>query len=199
MSGAGDKDLEMDPVAVKNITEGLRAAIGELREFGQAGASSLGAGFGKLALTAMEAGHADIASTFGALCSRWEWGVRGLVLDASKLTGDLHISAGMVWEEDQYREGTFKVAVNAFIGNPHADEDKVEQQSWGEIPQNPLARETPEQARQAAEEFDTAWAEAKWKILNEGAGGHALERSAEIAGMSREELEQARNPGAGER
>ncbi|MFI8278349.1 hypothetical protein ACIGBH_26460 [Streptomyces sp. NPDC085929] len=144
MSGNSDKDLEMSPVAVRNLTDGLRAAVGELREFGAAGSASLGAGFGKLALTGMEAGHGSVATVFADLCTRWEWGVRGLVMDASKLAGDLNIAAGLVWEEDQYRGGTFKVAANAFVGNPHTDEDTVEQQSWDSLVQNPLRQETPE-------------------------------------------------------
>ncbi|MFD7556414.1 hypothetical protein ACFV9E_17985 [Streptomyces sp. NPDC059835] len=199
MSGDGDKDLEMSPGAVKNLTDGLRAAVEELREFGAAGPASLGAGFGKLALTGMEAGHSSVAAVFSDLCTRWEWGVRGLVMDASKLAADLNIAAGMVWEEDQYRAGTFKVAANAFVGNPHADEDTVEQQSWDSLVQNPLRQETPEQARQAREEFDAAWADAKHKVLNEGVGGHVVERGAEFAGMSPEELEEVRNPSEGER
>ncbi|MER5486655.1 hypothetical protein ABT024_26080 [Streptomyces sp. NPDC002812] len=199
MSGDSGKDLEMSPFAVKNITDGLRAAVGELREFGQAGPASLGAGFGKLALTGMEAGHGSVATVFSDLCTRWEWGVRGLIMDASKLAGDLHIAAGLVWEEDQYRGGTFKVAANAFVGNPHADENGVEQQSWDSLVQNPLRQETPEQARQAREEFDAAWTDAKHKVLNEGLGGRAVEQGAEFAGMSPEELERVRNPSGDER
>lgn len=199
MSGTSDKDLEMSPVAVRNLTDGLRAAVGELREFGAAGSASLGAGFGKLALTGMEAGHGSVATVFADLCTRWEWGVRGLVMDASKLAGDLNIAAGLVWEEDQYRGGTFKVAANALVGNPHTDEDTVEQQSWDSLVQNPLRQETPEQARQAREEFDAAWADAKHKVLNEGVGGRVVEQGAEFAGMSPEQLEGVRNPSEGER
>ncbi|MBT2479605.1 hypothetical protein [Streptomyces sp. ISL-94] len=199
MSGDTGSDLEMDPVAVKNITDGLRAAVGELREFGQAGPSSMGAGFSKLVLTGMEAGHDNVASVFADLCMRWEWGVRGLVMEASKLAGDLKIAAGLVWEEDQYRGGTFKVAANAFVGNPHADEDTVEQQSWDSIVRNPVVRETPEQAQQATEDFDAAWADAKHKVLNEGFVGDLVERSTEFAGMTPEELERIRNPDGAER
>ncbi|MGW4240729.1 hypothetical protein ACWEJP_28635, partial [Streptomyces sp. NPDC004749] len=31
------------------------------------------------------------------------------------------------------RQNTFKVGVNALIGNPHASEEEIAQQSWGEV------------------------------------------------------------------
>ncbi|CAM5620890.1 hypothetical protein SAVIM338S_05812 [Streptomyces avidinii] len=73
---AGDGDLEVSPAAVKNIRDGLRAAIGELRESGDAAGASMGAGFENLSMTGMEAGHAGLATDFEDLCERWEWGVR---------------------------------------------------------------------------------------------------------------------------
>lgn len=191
VAGNGGKDLEMDPVAVKNITDGLRAAIGELREFGAAGPATVGAGFKGLAMTGMEAGHGEVAGVFEELCTRWEWGVRGLVLSASGLAVDLGISAGMVWEEDQYREGTFKVAVNSVVGNPHADEDETEQKSWDEI-KAPFRQETPEEAQKARDEFQQIWEQAKRDSMTKGFTSQVLEEAADHAGLDRELLDRAR-------
>lgn len=131
---AGDGDLEVSPAAVKNIQDGLRAAIGELRESGaDAAGASLGAGFGDLSMTGMEAGHAGLATDFEDFCERWEWGVRALVQNASTLAQSLGIAAGTVWEEEQYLHGTFRVVANAAYGNPHASEDEIEKKSWGDI------------------------------------------------------------------
>ncbi|MGT2532833.1 hypothetical protein ACU4GG_41530 [Streptomyces nojiriensis] len=191
LAGKGNSDLEMDPVAVKNLTDGLRAAIGELREFGAAGPASMGGGFGKLAMTGMEAGHGQVAGVFEELCARWEWGVRALVLSASELASGLKISAGMVWEEDQYREGTFKVAANSVIGNPHADEDETKKKSWDEI-RVPLRQETPEEAQKARDDFQQIWDQAKRDSLSKGFSGQLVEGAADYAGMDRETLDEVR-------
>ncbi|MCM1969392.1 MULTISPECIES: hypothetical protein [unclassified Streptomyces] len=130
---AGDGDLEVSPAAVKNIQDGLRAAIGELRESGDAAGASMGAGFENLSMTGMETGHPGLATDFEDFCERWEWGVRSLVQDASTLARSLGIAAGTVWEEEQYLHGTFRVVANAAYGNPHASEDEIEKKPWGDI------------------------------------------------------------------
>ncbi|MFJ9591193.1 hypothetical protein ACIRS3_00400 [Streptomyces virginiae] len=130
---AGHGDLEVSPTAIKNIQDGLRRAIAELRESGDATGASQGAGFSDLSMTGMETGHAGLATDFEAFCERWEWGVRSLVQNASALAGNLGIAAGTVWEEDQYIQGAFKVVANAAYGNPHASEDEIEKKSWDDI------------------------------------------------------------------
>ncbi|NXY95118.1 hypothetical protein HYE82_12085 [Streptomyces sp. BR123] len=130
---AADKDLEVSPQAVAAIQSGLRAAIAELRESGDAAGASQGAGFENLSMTGMETGHAGLATDFEDFCERWEWGVRALIQDASTLAGNLGIAAGTVWEEDQYIHGAFKVGVNAAWGNPHASEDEIEKKAWGDV------------------------------------------------------------------
>ncbi|MFD3327406.1 hypothetical protein [Streptomyces sp. NPDC058701] len=187
----GGSDLEMDPVAVKDLTDGLRSAIGELREFASDGAATTGGGFGKLAMTGMEAGHGQVAGVFGELCSRWEWGVRGLVLSASAVAKALNLSAGMVWEEDQYRKGTFKIAANSVIGNPHADEDETETKSWDEITGS-MRPETPEGARRASDDFQQAWDQAKRDSLNKGFTAQMLDTAADHGALDREVLDAAR-------
>ncbi|MFD7629605.1 hypothetical protein ACFV7Q_26865 [Streptomyces sp. NPDC059851] len=195
VSGGDGKDLEMDPVAVRSIQDGLRAAVGELREFATDTSAVAGSGMSRLALTGFEAGHPAVASALEGFCERWDLGVASLVISTSGLAERLGIAAGSVWEEDQYRNGTFKVLVNAGIGNPHASEDEVEKKSMDAIlSDHAFKRETPEQARQAREDFDRTWADTKHRVLNEGIGGGLLENVAEAQGMDRETLDHMRNP-----
>ncbi|KJY44264.1 hypothetical protein VR46_21500 [Streptomyces sp. NRRL S-444] len=195
MSGGGSKDLEMDPVAVRSIQDGLRSAVGELREFAMDTSAVAGAGMSQLALTGLEAGHPAVASALEGFCERWDLAVASLVIGTSGLAERLGIAAGSVWEEDQYRRGSFKVLVNAGIGNPYASEDEVEKKSMDAIlSDHAFKRETPEQARQAREDFDRTWVAAKHSVLNEGIGGGLLENVAEAQGMDRETLDHVRNP-----
>ncbi|MFD7256220.1 hypothetical protein [Streptomyces sp. NPDC059874] len=195
MSGGGSEDLEMDPVAVQNIQGGLRSAIGELREFATETSAVAGSGMGRLALTGLEAGHPAVASAVEGFCERWDMAVSSLVISTSGLAERLGIAAGSVWEEDQYRKGTFKVLVNAGIGNPFASEDEVEKKSLDAIlSDHAFKQETPEQARQAREDFDRTWAATKQGVLNDGIGGAVLEDVAEAQGIDREALDRIRNP-----
>ncbi|MFF1559012.1 hypothetical protein [Streptomyces sp. NPDC058279] len=125
----------------------------------------------------MEAGHPDVTAVFHDLCTRWDWGLRALVGEVSGLTAALNISAGMIWEEDQYRRGTFKVAVNSVIGNPHAEEDTVEKTSWDDI-KAPFRQETPEEAQKARDEFRQQWEQAKRDALTKGHSARLLDGAA---------------------
>ncbi|MER5731426.1 hypothetical protein ABT084_24355 [Streptomyces sp. NPDC002138] len=183
------KDLALDPTAVHQVLSGLKATTAELGEIGGLEASSagasFGAGFGALALTGMEAGHPAVASVFEDFCGRWEWGVRALVQGVGVLAQDLGLSAGALWEEDQYLQGAFKVGANSLYGNPHASEDEVEGKSWDEIVHgNPYKPDVgPEADRRAREETARTWDEAGRKVATEGIGGAAVDRAAELAGV----------------
>ncbi|MBB5938063.1 hypothetical protein [Streptomyces zagrosensis] len=130
---AGDENLKLTEESLQSITLGIRAALDELKDIGTATEALNGAGLSDLSLSGMEAGHGGLAGDFEAFCELWDWGVRGLMQDADQLAQRAGLAAGMTWEEDRYVEGTFKVAANAVIGNPHATEEEVEQQSWGEV------------------------------------------------------------------
>ncbi|MFI5981246.1 hypothetical protein ACIBEA_10280 [Streptomyces sp. NPDC051555] len=183
------KNLAVDPVAVEQVLSGLRATTAELDEIGGIQASSagasFGAGFGGLALTGMEAGHPALASVFEDFCGRWEWGVRALVQGVGGLAQDLGLSAGALWEEDQYLQGAFKVGANSLYGNPHASEDEIEGRSWDEIVQgNPYEPDFgPEADRRAAEGIERTWTDAGRRVSTEGFGGAAVDRAAEAAGV----------------
>ncbi|MEU3912131.1 hypothetical protein [Streptomyces sp. NPDC029721] len=167
---ADDGDLEVSPAAVAAIQKGLRAAVSELREVGDAAGASQGAGFHNLSMTAMEAGHGGLAKDFEDFCELWEWGVRSLIQDASALAGNLDIAAGTVWEEDHYIEGGFKVAANAFYGNPHASEDEIEKKSWGEIFSADVYQPdySVQSYEKAAKDIGQTWSETKDTVTSTG-------------------------------
>ncbi|MFC9294580.1 hypothetical protein ACFTWH_13505 [Streptomyces sp. NPDC057011] len=167
---AGEGDLEVSPAAVASIQIGLRAAIAELRESGDAAGASQGAGFENLSMTGMETGHTGLATVFEDFCERWEWGVRALIQDASTLAGNLGIAAGLMWEEDQYIQGTFKVAANAAYGNPHATEDEIEQKSWGDIFSADVYKPdySAELFEKGAQDIKQTWSDTKDTVTNTG-------------------------------
>ncbi|MEV6733544.1 MULTISPECIES: hypothetical protein [unclassified Streptomyces] len=167
---AGGGDLEVSPAAVASIQVGLRAAISELRESGDAAGASQGAGFENLSMTGMETGHAGLATDFEDFCERWEWGVRALIQDASTLAGNLGIAAGTMWEEDQYIQGAFKVAANAAYGNPHATEDEIEQKSWGDIFSADVYKPdySAESFEKGAQDIKKTWSDTKDTVTSTG-------------------------------
>lgn len=194
MSGdGGDGELALDKESLKQITEGLRSAIGELKSVGTATGAVQGSGFAELSLTKMEAGHAGLAGDFEGFCESWEWGVRALVQDANTLAAKVGLSAGMFWEEERYRDGTFKVAVNSLVGNPHLAEDEVEEKSWDEV----LAADTytpdhsPESFRQAQEDIAQTWKDTGRQVASEGHGGALNDFLMDGAGIDEEARQRA--------
>lgn len=101
--GAGK--VRYDPEAVKQLTDGLDAAIGELKGLGSTTGSLMGSGVEELTLSAMEAGDGGLADDFEAFCDRWEWGVRALIQNAHGLAERLKLTAGRMHEEDEYQSG----------------------------------------------------------------------------------------------
>ena len=133
MSGEG-ADLQLGKEAVAKFTQGVGATIEQLGELGGATGSVMGKGFSELAMTGMEAGHHGLSVDFEDFCERWEWGVRALVHDASEIANRLGLAAGTQWEHDQFVAGSLKVGVNALMGgNPHASEEEITQQDWGDV------------------------------------------------------------------
>src|SRR4051794_26650204 len=98
--GGGSEDLRIDADSVRQITQGLRDAVAELRDAGNGTGSVMGKGFSELAMTGMEAGHHGLSVDFEDCCERWEWGVRALIQDANTIAKELGLAAGLVWEED---------------------------------------------------------------------------------------------------
>lgn len=130
-SGAAGRDIQA--AGLDEIANGIRLALGELKELGIDSLAGAGRGFSKLGLSGLELGHEELLSQFTSFCDRWEWGVRALVDEGNKFAAGVGLSAGTLYETDQYVEGAMKIVVNAGIGDPYASEDDVAAQGWGDV------------------------------------------------------------------
>ncbi|MEW1801603.1 hypothetical protein [Streptomyces virginiae] len=132
MSGDG-ADLDVSKQALGQIAKGITDSLAELKELGSVGDASMGGGFSELGLSGIETGHEGLTSTLHTFCERWGWGVRSLVQQGNAFAMNVGLSAGLVYEQDQYIQGSFKVVANAALGNPHASEKDVIDKDWGEV------------------------------------------------------------------
>ncbi|QYX80551.1 hypothetical protein [Streptomyces akebiae] len=164
--GGEGKDLQVEGLAL--ITEGINLAMSELRELGMVGEASVGRGFSDLALSGLELGHGGLTSALDTFCERWEWGVRALILEGSRFADAVGLAAGTFHETEQYIDGTFKIAANSVMGNPHLTEDQVTRMSWGEIGDNHMFATSDwsaESWERAQENTDQAWNDAQRDVL----------------------------------
>ncbi|MFE3519415.1 hypothetical protein [Streptomyces sp. NPDC059166] len=185
--GTDEGNLAFDQASVAKFTKGVGATIDQLGELGGATGSVMGKGFSGLAMTGMEAGHHGLSVDFEDFCERWEWGVRALVSDASELASRLGLAAGTQWEHDQYVEGSLKVGVNAVMGgNPHASEEDITQQNWGDIftPDYLDPDWSAESFEKAGQDMEQTWKDTGRTVLTEGQGGRQSERLKSELGLS---------------
>ncbi|MCQ4045923.1 hypothetical protein ACFOSC_17110 [Streptantibioticus rubrisoli] len=131
--GGKDKDLHVDPEALRMTAEGLTATLGELKKLGIVESAEVGRGFSGIELTGLKLGHAGLTSALKGFGDRWEWGVRTLVHDGNEFAARLGLAAGSFHEEDQYVQGKFKNVVAAAVGNPDASDEQVSKESWGQV------------------------------------------------------------------
>jgi hypothetical protein len=132
-NGAG-KDIKA--TGLDEIAQGITLTLSELKGLGVDSAAGFGRGFSNLELSGLEVGHDGLTSAFKSFCERWEWGVRALVGEGNYFAQAVGLSAGTLYETDQYVEGTLKVGANSLMGNPNASEDEITRMSWGELAQN---------------------------------------------------------------
>ncbi|HEX5567472.1 MAG TPA: hypothetical protein VFY14_11200 [Streptomyces sp.] len=193
MGDGGTGDLSVDKESVQRITRGLRDAIGELREVGDGTGAVLGKGFSQLAMTGMEAGHHGLSVDFEDFCERWEWGVRALIQDANTIAKKLGLAAGLIWEEDRYAEGSFKVLVNAGLGNPYASEEEVVKQDWGDLltPDYLSPDYSAKSFRQAQDEAAQTWKDTARSLVTEGKGGEQAKFVNDLLGIDQQDFERA--------
>lgn len=193
MGAGGPEDLKFDKESVQRVTQGLRAAVDELRDVGTGTGAVLGKGFSGLAMTGMEAGHHGLSADFEDFCERWEWGVRALIQNANTLASALGLSAGLVWEEDQYLQGAFKVAVNAGVGNPHASEEDVIKQDWGDVftPDYLSPDYSAESFQKAQDEAAQTWKDTGRALVTEGSGGRQSRILNEALGIDQGDFDRA--------
>ncbi|MFH8614659.1 hypothetical protein ACH4E8_06205 [Streptomyces sp. NPDC017979] len=188
---SGGEDLKLDEESRQRITKGLRAAVSELRDAGSSTGAALGKGFSGLSLTGMEMGHHGLSTDFEDYCERWEWGVRALVQDANALAAKLGLAAGIIWESDQYVQGMMKVGVNSVIGNPHASEDEVIKQDWGDV-LRPDALDPDYSGAsfdRAREEAAQTWKDTGRTVLTEGSVGQRVDLVNDAIGVDDAEFE----------
>ncbi|MFD9478145.1 MULTISPECIES: hypothetical protein [Streptomyces] len=163
MSGDG-ADVDVSKQALGQIAKGITDTLGELKELGMVGSASMGRGFSDLALSGMESGNEGLTASMKTFCERWEWGVRALVQQGNRFAFDVGLSAGVMHEQDQYIQGSFKVLTNSAMGNPYASEKDVIGKDWGEVlSDNPYTQ--IRDADYSDESFDRARENSKeaWK------------------------------------
>lgn len=124
---------DVSPDLLNEASSGINQTIGELKTIGIAEAADEGRGFGSLALTGLQLGHPDVTSAFGSFTDRWSWAVRSMVKEGDEIARLLGLSAGTYQDMENYAVGVLKDAVNAVAGNPHANEQQVENSSFGQI------------------------------------------------------------------
>ncbi|MGW5211624.1 hypothetical protein ACWEQO_10510 [Streptomyces sp. NPDC004051] len=192
--GTDGTDLNFDEASVAKFTQGVGATIDELGDLGGATGSIMGKGFSQLSMTGMETGHHGLSVDFEDFCERWEWGVRALVNDAGQIANRLGLAAGTLWEHDQYVAGSLKVGVNALMGgNPHASEEEITQQGWGEVftPDYLDPDWSRESFERAGEEIEQTWKDTGRTLLTEGQGGRQSEWLNERLGVGEGEWNRA--------
>jgi len=124
---------DVSPDLLNEASSGINETIGELKNIGIAEADDEGRGFSNLALTGLQAGHPDVTSAFSAFTDRWEWGVRSMVKEGNEIARLVGLSAGTYQDMENYAIGVFKDVVNAVAGDPHANEQQIENSSFGQI------------------------------------------------------------------
>ncbi len=133
---SGDSGENIKAAGLDEIAQGITLVLGELKDLGIDSLAGAGRGFSELSLSGLELGNEELLSEFTSFCDRWEWGVRALVIEGNNFATGVGLSAGTLYETDQYVEGTMKIVVNAGMGNPYASEDDVTKQGWGDLLRN---------------------------------------------------------------
>ncbi|MFD6372280.1 hypothetical protein ACFWGM_35370, partial [Streptomyces roseolus] len=192
MMGDGAKDLGIDQYTVRRLTQGIRNAVGELKEIGTGTGAVLGKGFSELAMTGMEAGHHGLSTDFEDFCERWEWGVRAQVQDANAIAAKLGLAAGVLWEEDQYVESSLKFGANAIAGgSPYASEEDIAKQGWGDV-LTPDALDpdwSGESWQRAGDDMAQTWKDTGRSLLTEGQGGERSRILNDLLGVDQEQFD----------
>ncbi|MEV5507613.1 hypothetical protein [Streptomyces orinoci] len=156
----------LDTGGMADIAKGLTMALAELKDLGMVGMAGAGRGFSELELSGLDLGHEGLTDEFHSFCERWEWGVRSLINEGNALAKKTGISAGTYYETDKYVEGSLKIGLNSVVGNPHASEDQVTQQGWGDIAGQSLHADYSEKSfEQAYDNSVQGWKDAGRDVM----------------------------------
>jgi len=148
----------VDRAALAETAQGLNGVIGQLKGLGLSETGDVGRGFSELALSGLQAGNEDVASSFGNFCDRWSWGVRTLVQDGNQFAERLGLSAGLYNDVENEVAGAIKDLVVAGVGDPHMTDQQAASASWSQDAalvtgaQTPGGNMTPQQGLQAAKQ-----------------------------------------------
>jgi hypothetical protein len=135
--------FSVDRGALTETARGINGAIGALKGLGLDETAEVGRGFSGLALSGLQAGHADLASAFGGFCDRWSWGVRTLVQDGDQFAARLDLAAGIYADTEQYLTGVAKNVTAALAGDPHQSESQAAGASWSQDAAAVTGTQTP--------------------------------------------------------
>ncbi|HEY2280237.1 MAG TPA: hypothetical protein VGI00_17900 [Streptosporangiaceae bacterium] len=176
--------FSVDRRALTETAQGIRASIGALQDLGLDETAEVGRGFSGLSLTGLQAGHADLAGTFGGFCNRWSWGVRSLIQDGDQFAARLGLSAGVYADTEQYLTSVAKHVTVAVAGDPHLSDGQAAQDSWSQDAAAVTGAPTPASGTtwaQVSQQADRQWTEvgrdelklpAKAnRLLNDATGG----------------------------
>ncbi|WP_405177759.1 hypothetical protein OG225_26315 [Nocardia sp. NBC_01377] len=129
-------DMKVDPELLTQAANGISAIIGDLSDLGVGETGAVGRGFSQLTMSAIEAGKANVQSTFETFTERWSWGVRALVQSGNEIAEILDLSAGRYYLMDEQFSNTFKQMFTHLAGNPHLSKADIEKMDWGEVLSN---------------------------------------------------------------
>jgi hypothetical protein len=184
MGGGMMGGFGVDPDALAETAKGISDAINGLKSLGIDESAEVGRGFSNLALTGEQAGHPDAQSGLEEFCQRWSWGVRTLVQDGNQFAAMLHLSAGAYHDMEDYALGTLKDIAVDLGGDPHAQDEQVEKQSWGQIARSDIPDYSAKSFDQAGHEIAGQW-KAEGRDMFEGQYGMNKE-IADAAGVGQQ-------------
>ncbi|MGW2699113.1 hypothetical protein [Streptomyces sp. NPDC001340] len=156
----------IDYTGLNEIAKGITLTLTELKELGVDSLAGVGRGFSNLELSGLQLGNEDLTSKFKSFCERWEWGVRALVAEGNTFAQDVGLSAGTMYETDQYIGDALKVGYNSVAGNPYASEDDVTKLSWDQLQQRSADAVT--HPVYSKESFEEAWQNSKQSLKDTG-------------------------------
>ena len=165
---SGDAGEDIKAAGLDEIAQGITLVLGELKDLGIDSLAGAGRGFSELALSGLELGNEELLSGFTSFCERWDWGVRALVNEGNNFATGVGLSAGTLYETDQYVEGALKVGANSLMGNPYATEDEITKMSWGDLARHNSFADPDFSAKsmeQATANSEQAWKDAGRDVM----------------------------------
>jgi hypothetical protein len=157
----------VDRAALAEAAQGLNDVIGELSGLGFDETGEVGRGFSELALSDLQVGDTDLASSFGTFCDRWSWGVRTLVQDGNQFAQRLGLSAGLYNDVENQVTGAIKDVVVAGVGDPHMTDQQAAAASWSQDAALVTGAQTP--GSEMSLKQDLRAVEQQWKGVGQNA------------------------------